>query len=242
MSYLFYRIIADFSPCYKAYKKMNGLPEGIIIHSTGAQNPNLGRWVYNGNEKNIANNPNYNYFGGKYNQDVTPHAVAGRCVDGRTAIVQILPYEIMCWGCGTGIRGSYNKSHIQIEIAEDYSNDPEYFNNIICDVIKWCADLVIEYNIDIDDIIGHAEAHKMGYASNHGDPEPYFNRCRPGYTMYDFRNDVENEIKERLGYKPPSDNDVKYIVQAGAFSNYENAKAHAAKLKSAGFECFVKKI
>lgn len=240
--YTLYKQIADFSQCYKTAKKMNGLPTGIVIHSTGAANPNLGRWVYRGRNENIQINPNVNYFGGKYNPDVVPHAVAGQCVDGTIAIAQILPYNVMCWGCGSGKNGSYNRDHIQIEIAEDYDNSPFYFTNIISVVTEWCADLVLEFGIEIDDIVGHAEAHKAGYASNHGDPEPYFNRCCRGFTMDDFRRMVNDIVIEKRGNKPPTDANVKYTVQVGAFSNYDNAKKFAEKVRNAGFECFVKKI
>lgn len=39
-----------------------------------------------------------------------------------------------------------------------------------------------------------------------------------------------------------SSNEVKYTVQVGAYSEYENAKAQAEKLRQAGFSCFIKNV
>lgn len=241
IKYTFYKSIADFSPCYKQGRKMNGLPTGIVIHSTGCKNPALGRWVKSNGTDAIHTNIFKNYFGGEGNGDVTPHAVAGLDEYGNVAIAQILPYTMMCYGCGSGKNGSYNTDHIQIEMAEGYyGNTDGYFDKIIDAVIQWCADLCEEFKIDVDEIVGHAEAHAAGYASNHGDPQPWFDECRPGYTMDKFRADVRDELTERAGKKPTNDATIHYVVQAGAFSSYENAKAHADKLKAAGFDCFVK--
>ena len=41
-----FKAYATNNRCYKAQKKMpKGKPEGIVVHSTGANNPNLKRFV-----------------------------------------------------------------------------------------------------------------------------------------------------------------------------------------------------
>ena len=46
MAKITFDAIAVNNPCYKAARKMpKGKPEGIVLHSTGANNPNLKRYV-----------------------------------------------------------------------------------------------------------------------------------------------------------------------------------------------------
>lgn len=218
----FFTAYATFSECYKIGKKRSGLPGGIIIHSTGAKNPYLKRYVLD--EKRCGVNPYKNYMGSdvaaQSGNTTTPHAVAGLDVNGEFAIAQILPYNMCCYGCaGTG-----NQSHIQIEICEDYENSKQYCTNILEMVAKWCAELCEEYKIDVDDIISHKEAHALGIASNHGDPEHWI--TAHGYTMDDFREMVRNWTKTTS---------VFYRVQIGAFAVRENADKFLEKVKAAGF-------
>ena len=58
-----------------------------------------------------------------------------------------------------------------------------------------------EYDLDpLADgvIISHAEGHKRGIASNHGDPEHLWRQLGMGYTMDGFRKDVKNSMKETV--------------------------------------------
>ena len=103
-----------------------GSPAGIIIHSTGANNPNLKRYV---NAPDICGeNPYKNYFD-RADSDVCPHAVIGRDKNEAVRAAKLLPWDVCCWGCGRGSKGSYNynPAYIQIEIAEDALTDQKYF-------------------------------------------------------------------------------------------------------------------
>ncbi|MBS6587100.1 MAG: hypothetical protein KH345_13235 [Eubacterium sp.] len=104
---------------FKAARPMpTGSPAGIIIHSTGADNPNLKRYV---NAPEICGeNPYRNYFD-RADSDVCPHAVVGKDKNGEVKATKLLPWNVCCWGCGNGSKGSYNyaPAYIQIEIAED---------------------------------------------------------------------------------------------------------------------------
>ncbi len=233
----YYEEIATYSGAYKANRRIK--PKGIVIHSTGAENPNLWRWV--NSPKYAGENPNDNYFSGVNDErQVLPHAVFGLDIDGKCAIIKILDYDYRCWGCGSGVKGSYNDSHIQIEIAEDYGLTRAYLLDALNSVAEWAAIQCIKYDISVDDVVSHKEAHAAGYASNHGDPEHWLSKY--GITMDNFREKVREWIKRindtvpELSPKPTA----LWRVQVGAFSTEENARDYCKALQEKyGLECFV---
>ncbi len=173
-----------------------GSPAGIIIHSTGANNPNLRRYV---NSPDICGeNPYKNYFD-RADSDVCPHAVIGLDKSGEVRAAKLLPWNICCWGCGSGSKGSYNYSpaYIQIEIAEDSLADREYFERAFALAADLCKRLMKNYpSIKPENIISHKEACARGYASNHGDPEHWL--VRFGKNMDWFRELVSPEKQVRI--------------------------------------------
>ena len=179
-----------------ARKMPAGSPAGIIIHSTGANNPNLKRYV---NAPDICGeNPYKNYFD-RASTDVCPHAVIGRDKSGTVRAAKLLPWDICCWGCGSGSKGSYNyaPAYIQIEIAEDALNDRAYFEEAFRLAADLCKRLMKNYpTIKLENIISHKEAHDRSYASNHGDPEHWL--ARFGKNMGWFRGLVVPEKRVKL--------------------------------------------
>lgn len=179
---------------YKAARPMpKGSPAGIIIHSTGANNPNLRRYV---NAPAICGeNPYRNYFD-RPDSDVCPHAVIGKDKDGVLRAAKLLPWDICCWGCGSGGKGSYNYSpaYIQIEVCEDDLTDGAYFNAAFTLAADLCRRLMKLYPaIKPENIISHKEACARGYASNHGDPEHWL--ARHGRDMDWFRGLVGGKTR-----------------------------------------------
>lgn len=210
-----FKAYATFSECYRRNFTMRQLPQGIVIHSTAANNPRLSRYVLD--EQRCGVNPYHNYMGSeasaKAGNYTTPHAVAGLDIKGDIAIAQILPYNICCYGCGQGTLGSYNDTHIQIEICEDGLDDKDYCTNVFRAVAEWCVDVMRKYPyFEVDDIVSHKEAHALGYASNHGDPEHWLSRF--GYTMDDFRKWVTEAQTPKTIYR----------IQVGAFNDEQLAK------------------
>ena len=150
---------------FKAARPMpHGSPAGIIIHSTGANNPNLKRYV---NAPEICGeNPYRNYFD-RPDSNVCPHAVIGKDKNGDVRAAKLLPWNVCCWGCGNGSKGSYNyaPAYIQIEIAEDALNDRAYFEEAFGLAVQLCQR---RKNGDIgespatlpfaDGLVGHAQA------------------------------------------------------------------------------------
>lgn len=182
---------------FKAARPMpTGSPAGIIIHSTGANNPNLKRYV---NAPEICGeNPYKNYFD-RADSDVCPHAVIGKDKNGEVKAAKLLPWNVCCWGCGSGSKGSYNyaPAYIQIEIAEDALNDRAYFEDAFGLAADLCKRLMKNYpTIKPENIISHKEACARGYASNHGDPEHWL--ARFGKNMDWFRGQVAPEKQVRI--------------------------------------------
>ena len=182
---------------FRAARPMpSGSPVGIIIHSTGVDNPNLRRYV---NAPNICgNNPYRNYFD-RADSDVCPHAVIGLDKSGEVRAAKLLPWNICCWGCGDGSKGSYNynPAYIQIEIAEDTLNDREYFNKAFGLAVQLCQRLLRNYpSIKPENIVSHHEAHLRGYASNHADCDHWLRKF--GLNMDWFRKIVSPEKQVKL--------------------------------------------
>ena len=171
--------------CYITAQKM--IPKGIVVHSTGANNPNLKRYVDAPNEVGI------NRYGNHWNvakpggRKVCVHAFIGYDKNKQVRVAELLPLDICCWGVGTGKKGSYNydPSYIQFEICEDDLSDKKYYEQVISLAAEYCAELCRIYGISTDNIVGHCEAYRLGYGSNHSDPEHWMNKY--GETMSDFR-------------------------------------------------------
>ena len=188
---------ARSSGAFKTPRPMpQGSPVGIIIHSTGADNPNLKRYV---NAPEICGvNPYKNYFD-RPDSNVCPHAVIGKDKNGEVKAAKLLPWNVCCWGCGNGSKGSYNyaPAYIQIEIAEDALNDRAYFEESFGLAADLCQRLMKNYpTIKPGNIISHKEACARGYASNHGDPEHWL--ARFGKNMDWFRSLVAPEKQVRI--------------------------------------------
>ena len=83
--------------------------------------------------------------------------------------------------------------------------DKQYFNKVYQEGIELTAFLCKKFNINpknyvkinginIPTILCHAEANKLGFASNHADVLHWFKIY--GKTMEDVRNDVEKLLRE----------------------------------------------
>ena len=216
--------------CYKAGKKIT--PKGVMIHSTGANNPNLKRYVQ----------PNIEGIGkNQYNNDwnrpgITKcvHAFIGKLQNGDIATVQTLPWNHRGWHCGK----SGNDTHISFEICEDNLKDAAYFKKVYQEAVDLCAFLCKEYNLDpMDDILCHYEGYRKGIASNHGDVEHWF--PKHGKTMDNFRADVKAAMKP-VPATGKAESGKYYRVQLGAFSQKANADKLAKELKAKGYDTIIK--
>ena len=174
--------------CYLAGRTIR--PAGVMIHSTGADNPRLSRYV--APDDGRLGQPS----GRHWNQSgvgACVHAFVGRLEDGTVAAYQTLPWTMRGWHCGC----SGNDSHISIELCEDDLTDAGYFSAVCRTAVELTARLCREFGLDPLEpgvVICHAEGHKLGIASNHGDVLHWFGRH--GKTMDDFRADVAKAMGE----------------------------------------------
>lgn len=214
-----HKCILTQNDCYKRGRTIR--PKGIMVHSTGANNPRLSRYVA----------PNDGLLGEPalrhWNQSGTtacPHAFIGKLADGSVAAYQVLPWTMRGWHCGKGARGSGNDTHISFEICEDGLQDASYFGAVYREAVKLTAYLCREFHLDpLADgvVICHAEGHKRGIASNHGDVLHWFPKF--GKSMDDFRADVAREMK---GERELTEKEVRAIAR----DEFKKIEAERAKL------------
>jgi N-acetylmuramoyl-L-alanine amidase len=93
------KLIFTNNDCYKAGKTI--VPKGIMVHSTGANNPNLKRYV--GPDDGLLGE---NQYGNHWNtatpggRQVCVHAFIGKLKDGSIATYQTLPWNMRGWHGG----------------------------------------------------------------------------------------------------------------------------------------------
>lgn len=170
--------------CYKEGRYIT--PHGIMVHSTGANNPNLSRYLPG--DEIIG----YNTYGNHWNKaglDVCVHGFIGKDAGGAVRVYQTLPWDMRGWHCG----GVANGTHISFEICEDGLDDGEYFRAVYKAASELCAFLCREYSLDPANVICHSEGAALGIASNHADVMHWFSRF--GVTMDDFRAEVGERLK-----------------------------------------------
>ena len=172
-------IIEVFTTGNKCYQVGAPLrPQGLMLHSIGTPQPSaavLARYF-----------DQYQPGG----QSVCVHAF----LEASGAVYQTLPWEMRGWHCG----GAANGTHIGVEMTEPdvsmpYAEAAEQITGTYRTAVALFAQLCGVYGLDpLADgvIIGHAEGHRRGVASNHADPEYLWNTYGMGYTMDGFRRDV----------------------------------------------------
>lgn len=187
-----YRQFFTESDCFKSGTRQT--PAGVQVHSTGANNPYLKRYVQPDDGRlgqNIYNN-SHNRPGG----NVCASAYIGKLKDGAVAVYQALPWDVRCWLSGSGPNGNANrKGFLGFEICEDGLTDREYFMAAMAAAATLTAYWCQEFGIDPDAAVrDHKELHDMGLASNHGDITSWLRRF--GETMDNFRANVKRFLAE----------------------------------------------
>lgn len=196
------------STCYKGTRKFT--PKGILIHSTGASNPFLKRYVQpsdNAPDKAYwLEKLGKNQYGNDWNhsdRQAGMNFFIGKCADGTVQAVQTMPWDFRPWGCGSGPNGTCNDTHIQFEICEDNLTDRNYFDACYKETIEMIAYLCKMFNINpygfveyrgirVPAIIDHIGSHELGLGSNHGDVRYWYKKF--GKTLDDVRKDVSNQL------------------------------------------------
>lgn len=199
----------------------DGKPVGIVVHSTGANNKNLKRYVQplktDSNYDEIIADIGKNNFGNSWNRSTVNkcvHAMIGINRAGTVETYEILPYNICAWGVGKGKNGSYNynpTAYIQFEILEDNLKNEYYFEAAFKEAIEYCAYLCKMFDLSVDSICSHKEAHDAGYGSGHADCDHWLKKF--GKNMDWFRAEVNRLLTEDAEPEPENDDviSVKFV-------------------------------
>ncbi len=203
------KCILTANDCYKTGSKISGgKPTGIVVHSTGANNPNLCRYVqpsagcadYDAVIADLGKN-RYSNSWNRSGVGKCVHAFIGKNAAGEVETYQTLPFDICCWGVGSGKKGSYNynpTARIQFEMCEDALSDATYFNAVMKEAQEFCAYLCEKFGFGVDKISSHYETGLAGYGSIHSDPHNWLKKY--GKDMDWFRT----EVQKRLNVKQPA--------------------------------------
>lgn len=179
-------------------------PRGVMVHSTGAANPWLRRYV--APDDGRLGEPSSRHWN-QSGVGVCAHAFVGKLADGSIAAYQTLPWTMRGWHCG----GAGNDTHISFEICEDKLADRAYFQATYQAAVELTAYLCKLYHLDpLADgvVLCHAEGHRRGIASNHADVLHWWGRY--GVSMDDFRAAVAAEMQ---GGDDMTEEQVRQIVR-----------------------------
>ncbi len=209
-------------------------PKGIMVHSTATPSVLAAAWFDRWNKS---------YKAGEMDRQVCVHAF----VDD-SGVCQYLPWNHRGWHAG----GSANDTHIGFEICEpagfkyvnnvmtgyDVAAQEAYFRKVWQNAVELCAMLCKQYGLNETNVICHSEGYKKGIASNHGDVMHWF--PKHGENMDTFRAAVKKALYVAPAPTPQHDNNKLYRVQVGAYSAKANADDILKKLKSSGFDGYIK--
>lgn len=183
-----HKLIFKNNACYKAGETIS--PKGIMLHSTGANNPWLKRYI-GPDDGLLGKNQSGNHWNQPMDRQVCVHAFIGKLADGSIATYQTLPWNRRGWHCG----GSGNNTHISAELCEDGLTDFSYFSAVYKEAVELCVYLCKLYGLTGKNIICHSEGHALGIASNHSDVMHWFSR--QGKSMDMFRAAVKEGLSEQ---------------------------------------------
>ena len=95
-----YRQFLTRNDCYAAGRTIT--PRGVMVHSTGANNPKVSRYVPG--DEVLGRNPDGNHWD-RPGVAKCVHAFIGKIADGSVAAVQTLPWDRRGWHAGSGTSG-----------------------------------------------------------------------------------------------------------------------------------------
>lgn len=198
-----YKALLTHNDCYLRGRTIR--PQGVMVHSTGANNPYLRRYLAPDDGRLGEPSPRHWNQGGV---GACVHAMIGKLADGRVATYQTLPWNMRGWHCGR----SGNDTHIAFEICEDGLTDEVYFRQTYQEAVELTAYLCQFYHLDPQAdgvVLCHSEGYARGIASNHADVMHWWRKF--GVDMDDFRAAVAAEM--RGGERDLTEQEVRSIVR-----------------------------
>ncbi len=228
-----YKAMLTHNDCYLRGRTIR--PQGVMVHSTGANNPYLRRYVAPDDGRlGTPSSRHWNQSG----VGACVHAMIGKAADGSVCTYQTLPWNMRGWHCGR----SGNDTHIAFEICEDSLTDKGYFQATYQAAVELTAYLCKRFGLNpLADgvVLCHSEGYARGIASNHADVLHWWRKF--GVSMDDFRADVAAALKG--GERDLTEQEVRAIVReelAAAQSERDKlpvsnwAKEGLEKAKAAG--------
>lgn len=198
-----YRALLTRNDCYLRDRTIR--PRGVMVHSTGANNPWLRRYLAPDDGRLGTPSPRHWNQGGV---GACVHAMIGKAADGSVCTYQTLPWTMRGWHCGR----SGNDTHIAFEICEDGLTDEGYFQATYQAAVELTAYLCQLYHLDPQAdgvVLCHSEGYARGIASNHADVLHWWRKF--GVSMDDFRRDVAEKMKG--GERDLTEQEVRSIVR-----------------------------
>lgn len=174
--------------------------KGLCLHSVGCPQPKADVFAKNFNSPNAR---------ASIHGCIEP----GRFIE-MAPIKQTKGRTKKCYHVGSGSKGSRNSTHIGIEMTEpstikytggasfidlNPANTKKHITEVTQTAAEVFADLCIFHGFTVNDIAitTHRQSYLDGYGGNHGDPEHIWKVI--GYTLADFRRDVQAHIDAKKG-------------------------------------------
>lgn len=182
-------------------------PLGVMLHSTGANNPQLRRYL--APDDGIIGKNQYDNDWNRAGIAKCVHAMIGKDRDGIVRTYQCLPWNYRGWHCAK----SGNDTHVAIEICEDDLTDGLYFAECYAQAVELTAHICAEYGLDpMADgvVIDHAEGYELGVASDHSDVGYWFRKFNA--SMDGFREDVSRALETADEPEPPAEKATYYAA------------------------------
>ena len=222
-----HRALLTHNDCYLRGRTIR--PQGVMVHSTGANNPWLRRYLAPDDGRLGEPSPRH------WNQSgvgACVHAMIGKAADGSVCTYQTLPWNMRGWHCGR----SGNDTHIAFEICEDGLTDEGYFQTTYQAAVELTAYLCKLYHLDPQAdgvVLCHSEGYARGIASNHADVLHWWRKF--GVSMDNFRRDVAEKMKG--GERDLTEQEVRSIVREElAAAQAERDKLPPSDWAKAGLE------
>ena len=220
------------NPCYQQniarldsryIKFQNQGPQGLMLHSVGCAQPNAMTFIE------------------RWNKSSYDSACVHAFIDANTGtIFQCMPWNFRGWHGA----GSCNNTHVGVEMCEsaaitytggstfnvrDRARAQADCKRAYKAAVELFAMLCEKYNLSPSKICSHKEGNEMGIASNHGDPEHYWQGLGMSYTMDGFRADVKAQIAKNKKAKEEPEMTEKQVKEYVA----NELKAMKAQMEAA---------
>ena len=185
------------NPCYKAERSIS--VEGLMLHSVGCPQPDPLVFIKNWDRTSYDRACVHGFVGGAEAYETLPmFSTPGKAHRG--------------WHGG----GSSNNTHIGVEMCEPSCIQYTGGASFVCTdrvkavaFVKQTTQTAVELFAKLCKfhgldplapgvIVSHAEGHKMGIASNHGDPEHLWRGLGMDYDMDKFRAAVAAEMEDDM--------------------------------------------